>query len=105
MGFALSGSQTLISPGLTVLRIIQFHDSEGPVLKLEGKWLAPWTEEVQAASAAIAAQTTQPRLDLKDVTYVDATGIKLLKSLQRNGFTWTACSAFVAAVLQTENIE
>jgi ABC-type transporter Mla MlaB component len=87
-----------------MLRITTIHDSHGPALKLEGKLLAPWTEEVCTACVDLAAQTTQPRLDLKDLSFVDAAGIKLLKRLQGEGFDLAACSPFVAAVLQVEKL-
>jgi len=86
-----------------MLRITTTHDGGGPVLKLEGKWLAPWTEEVRSACGKLTGSATPLRLDLKDVSYIDATGVQLLKNLQRAGYSLT-CSQFVAAVLQTEAI-
>ena len=82
-----------------MLRITTINDSRGPLLKIEGKLLAPWTEEVRIACANLTAQTSQPRLDLKDLSYVDAAGIELLKKLRGEGFDLAACSPFVAAVL------
>ncbi len=81
-----------------MLRITTTHDADGPVLKLEGKWLAPWTEEVRSACDKLTENTTRPRLDLKDVSYIDSSGVQLLKSLQRAGYL-LSCSQFVAAVL------
>lgn len=87
-----------------MLRITKTHDSDGPLLKLEGKWLAPWTEEVRVACGDLGDATPQLRLDLKDVSYIDASGVELLKNLRRAGHS-LLCSRFVEAVLQTEVIQ
>jgi anti-anti-sigma regulatory factor len=86
-----------------MLRITTIHDSHGQALKLEGKLLAPWTNEVRDACTRLAAQTTQPRLDLMSLSFVDAAGIDLLRKLQSEGFELAACSSFVTAVLRPEN--
>ncbi len=85
-----------------MLRITTVHDSEGPGLRLEGKLLAPWTKELRSACADLIGKTHRPRLDLRDVFYVDAAGAKLLETLRSEGFNLTACSPFVATVLQSE---
>ena len=85
-----------------MLHITTVHDSKGQALKLAGKLLAPWTDEVRAACTDLAAQSAIRRLDLRDVSYVDSAGIKLLQALHEEGFDLSACSLFVAAVLHTE---
>lgn len=87
-----------------MLRITTTHDADGPVLKLEGKWLAPWTEEVRSACDDLVEATPQLRIDLRDVSYIDASGVELLKNLRRAGHS-LSCSRFVEAVLQTEVIQ
>jgi anti-anti-sigma regulatory factor len=85
-----------------MLRITTVHDSHGSGLKLEGKLLAPWTEEVRIACAELATKTTRPRLDLKELSFVDTAGAKLLENLRSEGFDLSACSPFVASVLHSE---
>ncbi|HTQ40295.1 MAG TPA: hypothetical protein VMJ32_14815 [Pirellulales bacterium] len=87
-----------------MLRITTIHDSSGAILKLDGSWQAPWTEEVRLVCAGLLEQANRPRLDLKDVSYIDLSGAKLLKTLLRDGFELTECSPFVSAVLATENV-
>lgn len=87
-----------------MLRITQIHDSHGAGLKLEGKLLGPWTDELRAACTDLTPQARPPRLDLTEVSYVDAAGIKLLEDLRGAGFDLTACSHFVASVLHTEKL-
>ena len=85
-----------------MLRITETHDSNGPVLKLEGKLLAAWTDELRSACELVAAQSCRPRLDLAAVSYVDTAGAKLLDELRAAGFALAACSPFVTTVLRRE---
>jgi len=94
---------TALNPtGSAMLRITQINDVRGPQLKLEGKLLAPWIDELRSACDRLAQQTAQPRLDLAQVSYVDAAGAKLLANLRTKGFDLAACSPFLAAVLNRE---
>jgi anti-anti-sigma regulatory factor len=85
-----------------MLRITVIHDSHGPGLKLEGKLLTAWTDELRIACAELARQTRRPRLDLKQLSYVDSLGAKLLESLQRGGFELVGCSPYISTILQME---
>jgi anti-anti-sigma regulatory factor len=85
-----------------MLRINVIRDSQGPALELEGKLLAAWTDELRSACAGLARQTRRPRLDLKQVSYVDAAGAELLESLRQDGFALVGCSPYLAALLQME---
>lgn len=73
-----------------------------PTFKLEGKLVGPWVEEMHRAVNEASAICSQPRLDLSDVTFVDASGVTLLRELIRRGVAITACSGFVAAMLHEE---
>lgn len=85
-----------------MLRITPLHDSRGPGLRLEGKLLGPWIDELRTACAGLADQTPRPRLDLTAVSFVDAAGAALLEELRRKGFDLAACSGYVAAILRSE---
>jgi hypothetical protein len=87
---------------LAMLRISVVRDSQGPTLKLEGKLLAAWTDELRSVCAELAQHTPWPRLDLKQVSYVDASGAKLLESLRKDGFRLLDCSPYVSTILQRE---
>jgi hypothetical protein len=87
---------------LAMLRISVVRDSQGPTLKLEGKLLAAWTDELRSACAELAQHTRRPRLNLKQLSYVDASGAKLLESLRKAGFGLVDCSAYVSTILQME---
>lgn len=77
------------------------EDGLGTRLKLEGKLVQPWVDEVgplfQAADAASPA-----RLDLSGLTFVDGAGTELLQQLLRRGVQIESCTPFVAELLHGE---
>jgi anti-anti-sigma regulatory factor len=85
-----------------MLRVTPLHDSHRPGLKLEGKLFGPWTDELRKVCAAVASETSRPRLDLTAVSFVDASGADLLEELRSRGFELVGCSGYVAAILRAE---
>jgi ABC-type transporter Mla MlaB component len=84
-----------------VLKITEmYRDGSVVTLRLEGKVLAPWLEELQGICRRSSTGGVQVRLDLDAVTFADAAGAALLRELIRRGITVTRCSAFVAELLQ-----
>jgi anti-anti-sigma regulatory factor len=69
-------------------------------LKLEGKLLAPWIDEFEAACREAFENPNQVCLDLRDLTFVDEVGTRFLASLIRDGAQVVICSRFVAEMLQ-----
>lgn len=74
-----------------------------PTLKLEGKLLGPWVDELQQACAATAVSLQQVSLDLSAVSYVDGAGVALLRDLQRRGVRLASYSGFIAELLHRES--
>lgn len=67
--------------------------------------MAAWTGELLAQGVSAAANSAgvgKVRLDLSQVSYVDAAGLTALRELTRRGVSIGACSNFVAALLNTE---
>jgi anti-anti-sigma regulatory factor len=87
-----------------MLRITPVHDSPGIVLKVEGKLFGPWTDELRQICAGIAGEQSRPHLDLSDVSFIDASGARLLAELRSKGFALDGCNAFVTAVLRAERL-
>ena len=82
-----------------MLKITQTNGQGGrPTVKLEGKLLEPWVDEVRALFVSPGAESL-PRLDLPSVTFVDGAGADLLRQLLRQGVAIESCSPFVAALL------
>jgi ABC-type transporter Mla MlaB component len=86
-----------------VLRITTLTgNGAGPILRLEGKLLEPWLDELRRACAALAVPPNRLYLDLAAVTFVDSAGVRLLRELLQQNVAIIACSAFVAALLERE---
>jgi anti-anti-sigma regulatory factor len=61
-----------------------------------------WLEEVNAQVELARARGPSLKLDLADVTFVDAAGIALLRGLLDDRAELVSCSGFVAASLGLE---
>jgi hypothetical protein len=85
-----------------MLRItVSGQDSSCRILRLEGKLLQAWVDEVRRLVVA-ADDGSLPALDLSGLSYVDRTGAELLQQLLRQGFPLHSCSLFVAELLRGE---
>jgi hypothetical protein len=97
------GQRHLLLLRVTMLRITRVESqTNGPTIKLEGKLLAPWTDEVRVACQRAAHAAGRPRLDLSAVTFVDGEGAKLLAELIADGSELADCSHFVATLMHWE---
>jgi ABC-type transporter Mla MlaB component len=70
-----------------------------PTLKLEGKLLGPWVDELSRACEELQTPPSCLHLNLSAVTFIDSVGIKLLDDLIRRGATVVGCSGFIADLL------
>jgi hypothetical protein len=86
-----------------MLRMVRFVDGGcGETIKLEGSLHGPWVDDARKAYDVTADQASLFRLDLSDLIYLDEDGRVLLCEWIRRGAVVTACSRYVAAVLQQE---
>ncbi len=84
-----------------MLRITQtVHASGAPVIKLEGKLLAPWIDQVRALCAQ-STPTGMPLLDLSALAFADQAGTQLLQEMLRQGCVIEACAPFIAELLHS----
>jgi ABC-type transporter Mla MlaB component len=86
-----------------MLRITRHPDGAATLLRLEGVLREGWLDEV-VAQVTLAHGTASPhlKLDLTDVTFVDAAGTALLRDLIGRDAEIVGCSGFVAASLGLE---
>jgi anti-anti-sigma regulatory factor len=85
-----------------MLRIARVHESTGdsiPTLKLEGKLLGPWVDELNRACEELQVPPSGLCLNLSAVTFIDSAGVKLLGDLIRRGARISECSGFIAELL------
>jgi hypothetical protein len=85
-----------------MLRITQMATQASRLVKLEGKLLEPWLQEVRRVCEELRLQPGPAGLDLSALTFVDAAGANLLRDLVRQGMDIHACSPFVAEILHLE---
>jgi hypothetical protein len=85
-----------------MLRITRTADGDGEQLKLEGRLLGPWVEELGRACTGHGAGLGPLRLDLAGLTFVDGPGLRLLRELLGRGVVVAASSGFVAELLRLE---
>jgi ABC-type transporter Mla MlaB component len=74
-----------------------------PTLKVEGTLRGPWVVELAQACEDQFDARGCLSLDLSEVTFVDAAGLELLRSLRARRVTLAACSGLVAELLQLED--
>ncbi len=85
-----------------MLRITRLSADDEVTLKLEGKFLAPWIDEVRRACAEAAGGSRAVRLNLAGVTFVDSACIDFLRGLADRGVWITEPSSFVSELLRME---
>jgi hypothetical protein len=84
-----------------MLMITRSEEGErGYILKLEGKLLRPWIDELALACSDARIDPKRVNLDLNGLTFVDTEGEQFLRGLLRNGTRVVACSGFVAELLR-----
>jgi hypothetical protein len=84
---------------LRLTRIAGSHRTQA--IKLEGKLLEPWVDEVSKACAAGTDPSSRINLDLSALIFVDAAGERLLRKLIAQGIQVIACSSYVAELLRS----
>lgn len=84
-----------------MLKIARIVGSRGSIatLKLEGKLLGPWVEELSRAWVELEVPPSDLCLDLSAVTFIDPAGIRLIGELLRQGATISECTGFVEELL------
>jgi ABC-type transporter Mla MlaB component len=83
-----------------MLMITETHLTKtGRSLKLEGKLLGPWVDELCRTCEVPEIALSGLWLDLSAVTFVDSAGVRVLDDLIRRGARVIACSGFVAEML------
>ncbi len=82
-----------------MLRItISGQDPSCRIIKLEGKLLRAWVDEVRRLFVE-TDEGSFPSLDLSSLSFADRPGVELLQQLLRQGVRIHSCSPFVAELL------
>jgi anti-anti-sigma regulatory factor len=90
-----------LTGGDLMLRISPLHSNGGAVtLKLEGRVIGPWVEELRRSCERALATGAAPTLDLSDVSFIDRSGVELFRNLRNRQVLLLNCSRFVAEQLK-----
>jgi hypothetical protein len=79
-----------------MLRISRQNDC----LIVEGRVAGPWVAELRKAAGADRDAAAPTSLDLSGVSYVDAAGAALLRTLAAEGLVVRSSSAFISETLK-----
>jgi len=71
-------------------------------LKLEGRVVGPWVEELRRICEPLIGEQRELKLDLADVSYVDAAGVVALIGLKSRRVRLKNCSPFVEEQLRNQ---
>ena len=91
-----------------MLKIGRSHEPESgaDVLRLEGKVIERWVDELRRLCEGVLAQPHRRLvLDMADVTFTDSAGTALLQDLAGRQVMLTNCSPFVAEQLRIDSAE
>ena len=75
--------------------------SKSITLRLEGRVIGPWVEEVRRVAEWVLASGAILTFDLSEVTFVDRQGIDLFRNLRDRDATFLNSSVFVAEQLKS----
>jgi ABC-type transporter Mla MlaB component len=84
-----------------MLRITTHENAESVSFQLEGKLAGLWVKELETCwqNCEKCKDTRAIRFDLTGLTFIDAAGKELLKTLCRQGATLTATGCLMRAVV------
>ena len=84
-----------------MLRITTTHSPDGATVGLEGRLAGPWVDELAACWKALAADrdVQSIRVQLNAVTFIDAAGKRLLRTMHAHGTILVAEGCMIRATV------
>ncbi|MFN0137097.1 MAG: STAS domain-containing protein [Phycisphaerae bacterium] len=85
-----------------MLRITPVTSQSSARFRLEGKLVGPWVDALREVIDRTEPTQTPAEVEMAAVTFVDESGIELLRELIRQRRAIVSCSNFVAELLRAE---
>ena len=86
-----------------MIRIWSERSDDETSLKVEGRLIGEWVEELQNACEPFLASDQALRLDLSELSFLSREGVALIHALAARGVRITGTSRFVATLLAEES--
>ena len=83
-----------------MLKITEPDADHTTMLKLEGRLIGPWVNQLRETCESHLAGARRVRLDLADLAYADRSGVTLLIQLRARGVELVNCSPFLVEELK-----
>ena len=83
-----------------MLKITSHRDAKSTQFELEGRLLGAWVEELKTCWQQAAAVNQPVVVRLKEVTFVDEAGRKLLADMHNQGVTLAAEGCMMKAIIE-----
>ena len=83
-----------------MLKISEPTASHDVTLKLEGRLIGPWVNELREVCEVLLASERRLALNLAEVEFVERNGVALLSALQSRGVSLAECSPFLREQLK-----
>jgi anti-anti-sigma regulatory factor len=94
-------SARVVQEDAAVLKIVLVESRNGVTLRLEGRVIGPWVEELRRSCDDVLITGARLTLDLSDVSFVDRDGVELFRNLRsRRHVRLSNRSRFVAEQLK-----
>jgi len=86
-----------------MIRVTSERSEDGTTLRVEGRLVGLWVQELASACEPFIEAGGPFRLDLSGVLFVSREGVALVRELAERGVQVTGSSHFVATLLQEGN--
>jgi len=83
-----------------MLKIVIEQAKTAAALKVEGRLIGPWVNELRESCAGVLDRDGRLTLDLAGVSFMDSDGVALVQDLMRRRVQVTNCSPFVTEQLR-----
>ena len=83
-----------------MLRIMLHRNGSGHRLELAGRLCGPWVDETEKVWQSLECSGEEIEVDMREVTWVDTAGCRLLAAMHRTGVRLIAKGVWMTALIE-----